>query len=195
MVIWHQRHAKGKAMKENDLAKPVADWMRADGYTVYSEIPFYTRCVDMVGLKDNDIRVVELKLHFAATGIRQATVCRLATDDIFLAVGKRPLDRTMEKYSRYGIGYLLVDGSVQVLRQSHPVHKVFAPAAKHLRENCLTIGLSDEAGLPCMSGCGPAQAVLAFARATCKITRKQDGKKSMKTSRITTAAINRWRAR
>jgi len=150
--------------REVDLSKPVAEWLRQFGYTVYSEVPFYGRCIDMVGIDEEKIRVVELKVRFAAKGIWQAVKCRLATSDIYLAVGKRPMDKTLEKYKQYGVGILLVDGEVKVLRKPNIITKPWEVAAKHLRENCSAIGPSDIAGMPCMSGCGPAQAVLAFVK-------------------------------
>jgi len=144
-------------MREKELSKPVADWLRKEGFVVYSEIPYGHRCIDMVGLKEGAIRVVELKVRFTRSGIRQCVQCQLATSDVYLAIANRPLPKTIEFAQKYGIGLLYVKEQVELLLRPHKVVDVWRNAAAHLRNNC--IEPSDIAGVPCMSGCGPAVAV------------------------------------
>lgn len=147
-------------MKETDLAKPVADWLRSEGYIVYSEIGFYSRCIDMIGLKEPDsIRVIELKLRYGRGGLRQVMLCQIATNDVYLAVGKRPKDSSLSFCQKHGVGILLVNTDVRVLSSPKQVIEPTLVLRKHLIENCKETEPSDIAGLACMSNCGPAQAV------------------------------------
>lgn len=144
-------------MKETDLAKPVADWLRSEGFVVYSEIPYWDRCIDMVGLKDDSIRVVELKVKYSKKALNQAIKCQLATDNIFVASTTKPMNKTIQLCQKHGIGLLKVDSQVEIILQPHKVVENWRNATKHLRENCDEP--SDIAGIACMSGCGPACAV------------------------------------
>lgn len=144
-------------MKEIELAKPVADWMRSEGFTVYSEIPYWDRCIDMVGLKDDVIRVVELKVKYSKYAMNQAVKCQLATSDIFVASTTKPMNKTIQYCQKYGVGLLKVDSQVEVILRPHKVVDTWRNATKHLRDNCFEP--SDNAGIACMSGCEPAVAV------------------------------------
>jgi len=147
-------------IRETDLAKPVAYWLRSKGYVVYSEIAFHNRCIDMVGLKEPDnIRVVELKLRYGRGGLRQAMLCQTATKDVYLAVGKRPKDSSLLFCQKYGVGVVLVNATVRILSSPKQVVPPTPVLRKHLIDNCRETEPSDIAGLACMSGCGPAQAI------------------------------------
>jgi len=144
-------------MKESELAKPVADWLRSEGFTVYSEIPYWDRCIDMVGLNDYGIRVVELKVKYSKNVLQQAIKCQLATSDVYVASTTKPLNKTIQFCQKYGVGILKVNSKVELILRPYKVKDTWRNATKHLRDNC--IEPSDYAGVPCMSGCGPAQAV------------------------------------
>lgn len=154
-----------KGQWECDLAKPVAKWLRAEGYTVYSEIAFWHRCIDMVGLIEPlTLRIVELKLRFASAAVKQAMVCQLATKDVYLAVGNTPNDASIELCARSGIGLLRVGAGVDVLLTPRRLIEPGIIPQKHLIENCLGVGPSDVAGLPSIGGNGPAQFVGQFVK-------------------------------
>lgn len=144
-------------MREMDLAKPVADWLRSEGFTVYSEVPYWDRCIDMVGLNDNGVRVVELKVKYSKIAVCQAIKCQRATSDVYVASTTKPMKKTIQFCQRYGVGLLRVDSEVKRILRPHIVTGTWRNATKHLRDNC--IEPSDDAGLQYMSGCGPAQAV------------------------------------
>jgi len=144
-------------MKESELAKPVADWLRSEGFTVYSEIPYWDRCIDMVGLNDYGIRVVELKVKYSKNVLQQAIKCQLATSDVYVASTTKPLNKTIQFCQKYGVGILKVNSKVELILRPYKVKDTWRNATKHLRENCTEP--SDNAGLTCMGGCGPAKAV------------------------------------
>jgi hypothetical protein len=103
------------------------------------------------------IRIVELKVKYSQKVVRQAVRCQLATSDIYVAVTTNPTDETLGVCQKYGIGFLKVSDTVKLILQPHQVVDTWRNASKHLVSNCCEPG--DDAGLPCMSGCGPAQAV------------------------------------
>ena len=145
-------------MRESDLAKPIANWLRSKGYVVYSEVPYWDRCVDMVGLNNQEICIVELKLRYSKKGVLQAMKTQSATSDVYLAVGKMPTQKSVGICDKYGIGLLVVSNNIiTVVLSPRRVKDTWEVMSKHLIENCTEP--SDDAGIACMSGCGPAQAV------------------------------------
>jgi len=156
-----RERAKMAKSKETDLAKPVANWLRSKGYTVYSEVPYWHRCIDMIGFKAGKIRIVELKVRYSKGGVKQAVLSQLATSDVYLAVSNNPKPKSIELCKKYGVGLLRVTEQVEILNWPCKVVELWSGATKHLIENCLATMPSDKAGIACMSGCGPAQAVAA----------------------------------
>ena len=156
---------KDTKIKETNLAKPVADWLRSRDCTVYSEIPFYTRCLDMVGLNPTEVIVVELKLSLSKKVINQAVIAHLATNDVYVGISTNPRPKSIELCRKYHVGILAIrEGKVSELLKPNQAGQIWDSARQHLRDNALSAGPSDIAGLPMMSGCGPAQAVGEMVR-------------------------------
>lgn len=157
-------------MKEADLAKPVADWMRGRGYTVYAEIPCLSRCVDLIGLRNGDVLCVELKLslttkqpkrarHYTSPVLYQARSCQLITPDVYVAVATKPRISSINRCKEIGVGVLVVRSKTEVV-EIVPPHKRCEPLAylqKEVKARCIAIGPSDDAGKPQQIGEGPAQ--------------------------------------
>jgi len=159
-----------KRIKETDLAKPVADWLRRQGYMVYAEIPCHSRCVDFVGLRDSDIICVELKRslttkqpkrgrHYTSPVLYQARSCQIITSNVYVAVATRPRKSSVEACKKIGIGVLSIQSDGNVIEIISPC-KRYEPLAfiqKDVRERCVAIEPSDDAGKPQQVGEGPAQ--------------------------------------
>lgn len=157
-------------MKEADLAKPVADWMRSRGYTVYAEVPCLGRCVDFIGLRNSDILCIELKLslttkqpkrarHYTSPVLYQARSCQLITPDIYVAIATKPRISSIDRCKETGVGVLTVRFKDKVVEIISP-HKCFEPSVylqKEVKARCMAIGPSDDAGKPQQIGEGPAQ--------------------------------------
>lgn len=157
-------------MKEVELAKPVADWMRERGYNVYAEIPCWSRCVDFVGLRNGDILCVELKRslttkrptrgrHYTSPVLYQACSCQIITPDVYVAVATKPRSSSIDICKENGVGVLVVQSKDKVVEILSP-HKRFEPLAylqKEVKTRCIAIGPSDDAGKPQQAGEGPAQ--------------------------------------
>lgn len=157
-------------MKETDLAKPVANWMRNQGYTVYAEVPLSGRCVDFVGLRNGDMICIELKCSlttkqpkrarsYTSPVLYQARSCQLITPIVYVAVATNPRISSIEACKKIGVGVLRVCSEGKVIEITPP-HKRFEPFAPHQREVrafCLATEASDDAGKPQQAGDGPAQ--------------------------------------
>lgn len=157
-------------MKEADLAKPVADWMRSLGYTVYAEVPLSGRCVDFVGLRNSDMICIELKRslttkqpkrarNYTSPVLYQARSCQLITPIVYVAVATNPRISSIEACKKIGVGVLRVCSEGKVLEIIPPRKRFepFVPHQKEVRAFCLASEASDEAGKPQQAGEGPAQ--------------------------------------
>lgn len=145
-------------MKEVELAKPVAEWMREQGYTVYAEVPWFSRCIDFVGVKNAEILCIELKTTLSRHVLCQATICQLITEQAYVGIGTQPRKGSIELCKKYGLGILSVkDG--QVTRVVEPFVKIKPSAfyAGRMIKKCKLLLPSDAAGKPFQAGCGPAQ--------------------------------------
>jgi len=157
-------------MKETDLAKPIADWLRQQGYVVYAEIPCLSRRVDFIGLRNNDIICVELKRSlttkqpkrargYTSPVLYQARSCQLITSIVYVAVATNPHTSSIKACEEIGVGILRVCSKSKVVEIITP-HKQYEPSI-HLREeikaHCIAIKPSDDAGKPQQVGEGPAQ--------------------------------------
>lgn len=145
-------------MKEAELAKPVAEWMRSKGYTVYAEVPCLSQCVDFVGIRDMEILCVELKLSLTRHVIRQAVTCQLVTEKVYVGVGSRPRKDSIGLCKKYGLGILSIkDGKVNCIIEPTRKYDLYDSVAKKIIDTCKMMVPGDEAGKPCQAGDGPAQ--------------------------------------
>lgn len=163
-------YAEETVMKENELAKPVAEWMRSNGYVVYAEVPCLGRCVDFVGLRNGDIICIELKLslttkrpksarHYTSPVLYQARTCQLITLNAYAAVATKPRKSSVDACKEIGVGVLMVQPDNKVIEILSP-RKRCEPLAYYQKEviaRCIAIGPSDDAGKPQQVGEGPAQ--------------------------------------
>ena len=143
-------------MKETDLAKPVAEWLRGQGCTVYSEVPWMFRCIDMVGLKDPEIIIVELKTSLTHQVKLQAYPEQLITNSVYVAVGTNPKRSSIESCKKLKLGVLSVKKTVKVLLK--PSSNLASDSYRaRMIEGLSRLSPSDDAGKACQRGCGPAQ--------------------------------------
>lgn len=145
-------------IREADLAKPVADWMRSRGYIVYAEVPLFGRCLDFVGIKGMDIICVELKTSLTKYLVRQAYTNQLVTTEVYVGVGTRPRKTSIDLCKKYGLGILSVKNStVIVVHKPTLRYEPMSGQRKRLVDLCKLLGPSDDAGKPQQAGKGPAQ--------------------------------------
>lgn len=145
-------------MKEIELAKPVADWMRSRGYAVYAEVPSLGRCLDFVGIKGTDVICVELKTSLTTYLIRQACTNQLVTKEVYVGVGTKPRKSSIDLCRKYGLGVLSVKNNKVILVIEPTLrYEPWSPRRKQIVDVCNSLGPSDDAGKPQQAGEGPAQ--------------------------------------
>lgn len=151
-------------LRENRMAKPVADWLRAKGYIIYSEVPFgfsSPAVIDMVGQRGDDFAVVEMKISLTRGVIRQAHLGQLYTDNVWCAIASHPRSKNLDQCRQLGVGVLAVSGEIvtELVVPNPPRSIAYSPGTiYHTRmiEQLATMTPCDESGLPTLKGDGPA---------------------------------------
>lgn len=144
---------------EADMAAPVMNWLQSRGLTPYGEVRWYSQTIDVVGLTDDTIEAVEMKLSLTKHVLYQAHLNQLASHRSWCAVATRP--RKYAERMPTGVGLLVVtaDG-VEVLVEAEERRDKASPRYIHqIRGRCEYKTPFGEAGLPTMRGIGPAQEV------------------------------------
>jgi hypothetical protein len=71
---------------EEELARPVTDWLEDDGFEVRREIPILGRRADLVGSRDDAVAAVEMKMTNWREALCQAIAYQLAADRAWVAM-------------------------------------------------------------------------------------------------------------
>lgn len=79
---------------EKDLFKPVQKYFSKEGYEVFGEV---NDC-DVVAVKDEELVIIELKLHLNTDLLIQATNRQRMTDQVYIAVPKPKIKRNSKKW-------------------------------------------------------------------------------------------------
>ena len=149
-----------RTLREFQLAPIVADWLRADGYEVWAEVPAPCSCstIDLVGRKGLDIRIVELKTGWTDTLRRQGWRHLIMVSDVWTATPAKPRATTIQKFKNSGIGMLQIENGKPIVfcypSRTHPVVE-FLTSRLHNYLDHLPKG--HDGGMPCLKGIGPAQ--------------------------------------
>src|SRR5690606_35096974 len=93
-------------MKERDLYPPVRKWLESQGYTVYVE---RFDC-DVIGVRGDEICVVELKLEFSKRLWEQLQDRARWAHFVYCAVPATACPKKFDGLAYHGFGLLLVDG-------------------------------------------------------------------------------------
>lgn len=97
---------------EAQLVEPVRAWMETTGYRVGAEVPILARRADLVGMRDDALVAVELKLRAWREALRQAVAYQLAADRAWVAMPLAAASsayRHRWRFEAEGVGLLAVD--------------------------------------------------------------------------------------
>lgn len=141
-------------LRETDLYPPVKAFLEGLGFAVKSEVG----PADVVGVKGDEMVVVELKTGFSLTLLQQAVARQALTDQVYVAVprwagraGWRAFKGNTGLCKRLGLGVLSVrlrDGFVQVHADPAP----FRPRKSKPRKTRLMDEFTRRAGDPNQGG-------------------------------------------
>jgi hypothetical protein len=98
-----------KAVKETDLFPPVRDYLTGLGYSTYAEV----KSCDVVGIRDDDLAIVELKTSLNLTVVRQAVDLQNLSRAVYIAIPEparfnRAFRGSEKVLKRLGLGLLTV---------------------------------------------------------------------------------------
>ncbi len=109
--------------READLYPPIKAYLQRQGYAVKGEVG----AADVVGRRDDDLVVVELKLGFSLALFHQGIERLAVTDNVYLAVPAggqaKALKANVKLARRAGLGVLTIrlrDGHIEVLADPGP---------------------------------------------------------------------------
>jgi hypothetical protein len=125
---------------EEDLRRPVADFLRKAGMKVMHEVPINGRIADLVGIGEVII-AVELKLSDWKKGVRQAMAYQLACERSYLcmpfqkALSMACRAHYLEKEGIGLLGCLPERGEVRVMIPAKPSRRLLPFMADALRNS------------------------------------------------------------
>jgi len=98
---------------ELELIKPVSEYLKKQGYNVYTEVNIGFHRADLLGLKCDEVVAVELKLTDWKKAIIQAKNYMLGADYVYLAVPLLKSYNILRKAEYFlkkeGIGFLVTN--------------------------------------------------------------------------------------
>ena len=127
---------------EVELARPVVEWLRADGWTVYQEVALsmYGGVADLVGVRGRIVQVVEVKRSCSLTLLDQAIRWTQHAHFVSIATPERRRGVGMAAQHvmhHFGLGWLSVHGGGYVQAYEHPtLHRHRALYTDRLLEAC-----------------------------------------------------------
>lgn len=151
---------------EHALARPVADWLRENGYpAVYAET--WRGPVDLVGWNEQEDRIacIELKTSLTSRVLRQAYLHQVVTVQVYVGVGTLPRPSSLAAARLLGIGVLSIRADcVTVLVEPTEQCDILQAERDDLIDCIRHSTPSDDGGLPSLLGIGPAQTVALAVR-------------------------------
>lgn len=104
-------------LTEYELVQKVKPFFKED-YEVYEEVKIFTRSIDIVLKKDNEITSIEFKLNNWKKAFEQILDYQLVTDYSYLCIPKKNLRKsTLNILKERGIGLLSYDNQNGLLEE------------------------------------------------------------------------------
>lgn len=96
-----------------------------DIQTYKEEVPFFSRNIDMVMKDDNGyITSIEFKLSNIQKVFEQSLKCLLCSDFVYVCLPNKNLkQQTIDKFESVGIGIILVDNNISILKEAQKSKK------------------------------------------------------------------------
>ncbi|MCB1246229.1 MAG: hypothetical protein KDB69_03070 [Acidimicrobiia bacterium] len=149
--------------RETDLYAPIKAFLESQGFEVKAEIG----AADVVGLRGEEVVVVELKLGFSLVLLHQAVRRQQVTDLVYVAVprwsgrsGWKSFRSNVGLCKRLGVGVITVDDMGEVRVHSDP--KPFRPRKSARRRTAMLGEFERRDGDPNTGGSGRTKLVTAY---------------------------------
>lgn len=131
-------------MNEALLHEKVFDYYKKQKKTIFSEVPFMSRIIDLVILEEEeDITSYELKIKKWKYAIEQMKEHRIASSYCYLcmpgqSVSERLVKKIVEELTFYGFGFALWDENLAMVKKVLPARKsefLSKPVISRLKED------------------------------------------------------------
>lgn len=157
-------------LREAELARPAAEWLRRQGCQVWAEVPagYGAHEIDLVGRREGVIIAIELKRWLTKGVIHQAWLNQDVTSDSWCVVGAEPAARSMERAERLNLGVAVIrDGELRVILfpGKSPGRSIISWRRNRLHNYLDHMAPGDVAGRPKLAGEGQRHACTARLRA------------------------------
>lgn len=150
--------------RECELCRVAGDHLRAQGWRVVAELPFWERSVDLAATRGELVFLIEAKTSFTRRLRSQVYGALLHTNYAVALVGTKPRAEALRWAGVHGIGvWQVIDGRLVVLLE--PVLQCNGTySIARMRERMLRMPEAVTGGMPCIAGAGPAHAVEAATK-------------------------------
>jgi len=105
-------------MLESTLVERIERHFEGGPLKVFREVPFLHRRIDLVAFDESRDRVItiEAKIKNWRVAVRQAQICLLCSDEVYMAIPEESLKRVNKALlTAQGIGLIVVGDDVEVL--------------------------------------------------------------------------------
>lgn len=149
-----------RELPEQRLCQVAGQYLRAQGWKVVSEVPFWERSVDIAASKDGQVMLIEAKTSFTRRLQSQVlgVSCSAHLAVALVATVPRPDRVAWARKWDVGIWRVTPAGALEVLLEPQPQQRPCAMLIERMAEKIARMPESVNGGAPCLQGQGPAHA-------------------------------------
>jgi len=101
---------------EKDMLNDIRFFFETKGYEVFTEVPFFSKRIDLICVKDSDVIAVEMKIKDWKKALWQAYVNQLCAVKSYVAMWHEYTHRIDRKrFKKYGIGIMKIGETVDIM--------------------------------------------------------------------------------
>lgn len=155
-----QEQVKSRELPEQRLCEIAGEHLRAQGWKVVSEVPYWERNIDLAAMKDGKVMLIEAKTSFTKRLKSQVFGVSLSAHLAIALVGTTPRPDAIEWARRTNVGIWRVtpDGKLEVVLEPRPQERTCGMHIQRMIEKITRMPESLSGGAPCLKGQGPAHA-------------------------------------
>ena len=135
----YQRMRKKAFSSEYEMVKIVVRFLRDNGYTVETEIPFYSSSIDIVGEKNGKVLAIEAKLGNWKRGLEQCRNHHLVADYVSVVMGSVSISERLVALARaqgFGVFHCSPrDGVIREVVEPKQSFAIWKSAQDHFVKN------------------------------------------------------------
>lgn len=120
-------------ISENELYPIIIDYFSQKGFKCYREVKYYTRKIDIIATKKNQICAIEAKIANWQKALQQALTCKICAQEVYIAMWHDFIHRIpKKKVKKYGLGLLEINGEVKEIIKPKKSKLFYKPVSKEV---------------------------------------------------------------